>query len=123
MDKGRYTAMIFLDLKKHLTPWTAKYYLKNWRSMLSSVQGIPGLHLIYLAMQFRRVNGVILRLDDISCAVPQGSCLGPIFYAKQLIHCVCRRYHNFSKNIADLNEYLNGDLYNLKQWLQGKSLH
>ena len=48
MDKGQYTAMIFVDLKKAFDTVNHEILLKkNWRNMVSSVLRIHGLHLIY----------------------------------------------------------------------------
>ena len=85
--------------------------------------------------QFCRVNGVSSGLDDINCGVPQGSCLGPLLFMIyindlpfSLQSCQVTMYaddttlSHSSKNITDLNENLNRDLCNLKQWLQGNKL-
>ena len=50
MDKGQYTAMIFVDLKKAFDTVNNEILpKKNWRNMVSSVLRIHGLHLIYVA--------------------------------------------------------------------------
>ena len=48
MDKGQYTAMIFVDLRKAFDTVNYEILLKNWRSMVSSVLRMYGLHLIYV---------------------------------------------------------------------------
>ena len=81
------------------------------------------------------MNGVSSGLDDINCGVPQGSCLGPLLFMIYINDlpfsqqsCQVTMYADDitlshpSKNITDLNENLNRDLCNLKQWLQGNKL-
>ena len=137
MDKGRFTATVFIDLKNPfdtvdhdiLLQKIEKYvviglehiwfscYLKNWR-------------------QLCRVNGVASNMGEINCGVPQGSCLGPLLFLVcindlpfSLSNSEVTMYANdtsisySSKNIDELNETLNSDLDSLKQWLEGNKLN
>ena len=78
------------------------------------------------------MNGVPSGLDDINCGVSQGSCLGPLLFliytndlpfslqiCQFIMYADDTTLSHTSKNIVDLSENLNRDLYNLKQWLQG----
>ena len=76
MDKGQYTAMIFVDLKKAFDSVNHEILLKKLEKY-----GVIGSENAWFASylcnrrQFCRVNGVSSGLDDIKCGVPQGSCL------------------------------------------------
>ena len=136
MDKGQYTAMIFVDLKKAFDTVNHEILLKKLEKY-----GVTGSENAWFASylcnrrQLCRVNGVSSGLDDINCGVPQGSCLGPLLFMIyindlpfSLQSCQVTMYaddttlSHSSKNITDLNENLNRDLCNLKQWLQGNKL-
>ena len=136
IDKGQYTVMIFVDLKKAFDTVNHEILLKKLEKY-----GVIGSENAWFASylcnrrQFCRVNGVSSRLDDINCGVPQGSCLGPLLFMIyindlpfSLQCCQVTMYaddttlSHSSKNITDLNENLNRDLCNLKQWLQGNKL-
>ena len=136
MDKGQYTAMIFVDLKKAFDTVNHEILLKKLEKY-----GVIGSENAWFASylcnrrQFCRVKGVSSGLDDINCGVPQGSCLGPLLFMIyindlpfSLQSCQVTMYaddttlSHSSKNITDLNENLNRDLCNLKQWLQGNKL-
>ena len=81
MDKGQYTAMIFVDLKKAFDTVNHEILLKKLEKY-----GVIGSENAWFASylcnrrQFCRVNGVCSGLDDISCGVPLGSCLGPLLF-------------------------------------------
>ena len=77
IDNGKYTAMVFIDLKK-------AFDTVNHQILLAKLKkyGIDGLEYLWFQSylenwcQFCRVNGACFDLKDIDCGVPQGSCLG-----------------------------------------------
>ena len=81
MDKGQYTAMIFVDLKKAFDTVSHEILLKKLKKY-----GVIGSENAWFApylckkMQFFRMNGVSSGLADINCGVPQDSCLGPLLF-------------------------------------------
>ena len=136
MDKGQYAAMIFIDLKKAFDTVDHKILLKKLKRY-GVIDSENAWFASYLSnrMQFCRVNRVSSGLDEISCGVPQGSCLGPLLlliYINDLLFSLLSsqvtmyaddtNLSHSSKTIVDLKENLNRDLWNLKQWLQGNKL-
>ena len=136
MDKGQYTGIIVVDLKKAFDTVNHEILLKKLKKY-----GVIGSKNAWFAsylckrMQFCRVNGVSSELDDINCGVPQGSCLGPLLFliyindlpfslqsSQVTMYANDTTLSSSSKNIVDLSENLNRDLHNLKQWLQGNKL-
>ena len=130
-DKGHYTTMIFIYLKK------------TYDSVLKKLEkyGDIGHENTWFAsclchsVQFRRVNGVSSGLDNIHFGVPKGSFLGhllPLIYMYGLLIALqssqVTRYADDTtlspsfKSIGNLSENLNRDLCNLKQWLQENKL-
>ena len=81
MDKGQYTAMVFIDLKKAFDTVDHEILLKKLAKY-----GIIGLENTWFAsylenrMQFCRVNGVPSNVNNINCGVPQSSFIGPLLF-------------------------------------------
>ena len=136
MDKGQYTAMVFIDLKKAFDTVNHEILLKKLTKY-----GIIGLENTWFAsylenrMQFCRVNGFPSNVNNINCGVPQGSCLGPLLFliyindvpfslqnSQVTMYADDTTISYSSNNIDDLNDKLNRDLNCLKQWLQGNKL-
>ena len=90
---------------------------------------------VSFAWQFCKVNGALLQIKDVTCGVPQDSCLGPLLFLiyindlpRALRTCKVTMYADdtslsfASNNVADLNRFMNEDLNCLKDWLQGNKL-
>ena len=81
MDDGRYTAKIFIDLKKAFDTVDHDILLAKLRKY-----GVENLELAWFTSyltkrrQFCKVNGICYKTKDIHCGVPQGSCLGPLLF-------------------------------------------
>ena len=135
-DDGKYTAMVFNDLKKAFDTVNHQIFLAKLKKY-----GIDGLEYSWFQSyleyrrQFCRVNGACSDLKDIDCGVPQGSCLGPLLFLIYIndlplaLH-KCNLTMNTddtsisyaSKNIGELNSIINRDLDCLNKWLQGNKL-
>ena len=80
MDKGQYTAMMIVDLKKAFNTIDHEILLKKLKKY--AVIGTENAWFAsYLCkrMQFCRVNGVSSRLDDINCGVGSSGLLSRNF--------------------------------------------
>ena len=81
IDKGKTNAVIFLDLKKAFDTVDHDILIKKL-----SYYGLNGKELSLLQSyltnrsQYCSVNGKVSNFSSISCAVPQGSILGPLLF-------------------------------------------
>ena len=81
IDKGKFTAMIFIDLKKAFDTVDHQILLNKMHNY-----GIDGLEHQWFSSyldncrQFCKVKGVCSDPADISIGVPQGSCLRPLLF-------------------------------------------
>ena len=136
MDKGRFTATVFIDLKKAFDTVDHNILLQKLEKY-----GVIGLEYTRLTSylknrrQLCRVNGVASNMEEIKCGVPQGSCLGPLLFliyindlpfslknSEVTMYADDTSISYSSKDIDELNETLNSDLESLKQWLEGNKL-
>ena len=91
IDERKHTVGIFLDLSK-------AFDTVNHRILLDKLEhfGIRGLALewikcyLYNRHQYVEFNGISSSLHEISCEVPQGSVLGPLFFL--IISMICVRF-------------------------------
>ena len=136
MDDGRYTANIFIDLKKAfdtvdhdiLPAKLRKYGVENLEhSWFTSY--------ISNRKQFCKVNGICSKTKDIHCGVPQGSCLGPLLFliyindlpfalkkGKVTMYADDTSISYSSSSLVDIEQTLNSELNDLKLWMQGNKL-
>ena len=136
MDNGKYTANIFIDLKKAFDTVDHDILLAKLRKY-----GVENLELTWFTSylmnrkQFCKVNGVCSNTKDIRCGVPQGSCLGPLLFliyindlpfslkkAKVTMYADDTSISYSSSSLEDVNQTLNSELSHLKKWLLGNKL-
>ena len=136
MDKDRVTATVFIELENAFETVDHDILLQKIEKY-----GVLGLEHVWRSSylknrrQLCRVNGVASNMGEISCGVPQGSCLGPLLFLTYIndlpfslknsevtMYADDTSISYSSKNIDELNETLNSDLDSLKQWLDGNKL-
>ena len=136
IDRGKFTAMIFIDLKKAFDTVDHQILLNRMRNY-----GIDGLEHQWFSSyldnrrQFCKVNGVSSDLAEINIGVPQGSCLGPLLFliyindlpfalkrAKATMYADDTAISFSSDNIEEIDAVVNAELACLEKWLQGNKL-
>ena len=136
IDRGKFTAMIFIDLKKAFDTVDHQILLNKMRNY-----GINGLEHQWFSSyldnrrQFCKVNGVCSDLAEINIGVPQGSCLGPLLFliyindlpfalkrAKATMYADDTAISFSSDNIEEIDAVVNAELACLEKWLQGNKL-
>ena len=81
IDKGKFTAMIFIDLKKALDTVDHGILLEKMKFYgISSIEHDWFRSYLNNRKQFCKVNGVSSDIKDIDIGMPQGSCLGPLLF-------------------------------------------
>ena len=136
IDKGNYTAAVFIDLKKAFDTVDHEILLNKL-----NYYGVKGKELswfrsyLFNRKQFYRVNGHSSVTEGVDCGVPQGSCLGPLLflvYMNDLPYCLKTAdvamyaddttiYYS-SPSMNDINTAINADLEALRGWLEGNKL-
>ena len=136
IDKGKYTGLIFIDLKKAFDTVDHEILLEKLK-----MYGVNGLEHDWFTSyldnrkQFCRINGSSSDVKGINCGVPQGSCLGPLLfliYINDLPFSLQKSHVSMyaddttisisSKSIGDLQNDLNLDLLKLQDWLHANKL-
>ena len=136
MDRKLFNLVVFIDLKKAFDTVDHKILLQKLIRV-----GITGNALLliksYLIDRTQRceVNRFISRESRVKCGVPQGSILGPLFfllYINDLPTCLNKtkpRLFADDTNITaaaeclhDIEDAVNSDLENLRQWLMANKL-
>ena len=136
IDKGKYTAVVYIDLKKAFDTVDHDILLRKLNFC-----GLKGKELSWFRSyltdrrQCCKVNGRISATDSITCGVPQGSCLGPLLflvYINDLPSCLKNSLVSMyaddtsiyyaSESVSEINQAVNADLEALKGWLEGNKL-
>ena len=136
IDKGEYTGLIFIDLKKEFDTVDHNILLQKLAKY-----GVNGLEHDWFASylnnrkQLCKVNGVSSNVSDINCGVPQGSFLDPLLFLTYIndlpfslkqahvsMYADDTKISHSSMSLADLQHNLNCDLSNLQDWLNGNKL-
>ena len=136
IDKGKYTAVVYIDLKKAFDTVDHDILLRKLNFC-----GLKGKELSWFRSyltdrrQCCKVNGQISATDSITCGVPQGSCLGPLLflvYINDLPSCLKNSLVSMyaddtsiyyaSESVSEINQAVNADLEALKGWLEGNKL-
>ena len=136
IDRGKFTAMIFIDLKKAFDTVDHLIRLNKMRNY-----GIDGLEHQWFSSyldnrrQFCKVNGVCFDPAEINIGVPQGSCLGPLLFliyindlrfalkcAKATMYADDTAISFSSDNIEEIDAVVNAELACLEKWLHGNEL-
>ena len=129
MDNGKFTANIFIDLKKAFDTVDHDILLAKLRKY-----GVENLELTWFTSylmnrkQFCKVNGVCSNTKDIRRGVPQGSCLGPLLFliyindllfslkkAKVTMYADDTSISYSSSSLEDVNQTLNSELSHLRK--------
>ena len=136
MDKGQYTSVSFIDLKKAFDTVDHQILLN-----ILKVYGLSGKEITWFELylgnckQCGRVYGQTSNLQPIKLGVPQGSCLGPLLFLifindlpLKLNGSVASMNADdtsisFSSNsISTISNVFNKDLESLRIWLEENKL-
>ena len=136
IDRGKYTAMIFIDLKK-------AFDTVDHQILLDKMQFYGIIRLAhkwfssYLdnRKQYCRVNDTTSSIENIDIGVPQGSCLGPLLSllyindlpfalkrAKATMYAEDTAISYTSDKIEELDLVINEELSYIERWLQGNKI-
>ena len=129
MDNSRYTAFVFIDLKKALDTVDHSMLLKKMGKYDSKGIEMSWFQSCFkFCSQFCRVKGKNSETQNIEIGAPQGSFLGPFLFLQKLNdlpftlkHCQASMYADdttvsFStRNVDDLITTVNNDLKSLEE--------
>ena len=128
MDDGRYTANIFIGLKKAFDTVDHDILLAKLR-----IDGVYHIELAWFTSyptnrkQFCKVNRICSKTKDIHCGEPQGSCLCPLLFliyindlpfalrkGKVTMYADDTSISYSSSSLVDIEQILNSELNDLK---------
>ena len=136
IDNGRYTVMIFIDLKIAFD--TIDHQILLDKMQFYEITGHAHKWFSsYLGnrKQYCRVNGTTSSIENIDIGVPQGSCLGPLLFllyindlpfalkkvkATMYVDDTAISYSSDTSDELDL--VINEELSCIEKWLQGNKL-
>ena len=130
LDRKLFNLVVLIDLKKAFDPVDHQILLRKLE-----FYGVKGQALSLLKSYLTNRNQKFQIPNYISCGVPQGSILGPLFfllYINDLLHCLnktkprlCADDTNLTascQSITQLEATVNSDLENLRKWLIANKL-
>ena len=136
MDNGRYTEMIFIDLKTAFD--SVDHQILSDKMQFYGITGSAQKWFSsYLdnRKQYCRVNGTTSNVENIDIGVPQGSCLGPLLFllyindlpfalkkAKATMYADDTAISYASAKSEELDLVINEELSCIERWLQGNKL-
>ena len=136
LDKGNFTSVTFIDLKKVFDTVNHEILLKKiYLNGIKEKEFCWFLSYLSHRKQCCKVGGQISTYKDITCGVPQGSCLRPLLFLAyindlhlSLNHSEVNMYADdtrisFSSNsIPDINKKVDSELLCLKSWMESNKL-
>ena len=136
IDKGNFTSVTFIDLIKAFDTVNHEILLKK-----IYLCGIKDKELCWFRSylshrkQCCKTGGRISTFEDITCGVPQGSCLGPLFflvyisdlhlflnYSEVNMYADDTSISFSSDSIPEINKKVNYDHLCLKTWMESNKL-
>ena len=136
IDNGLLNGVLFIDLKKAFDTIDHEIILRKLANYGVDPNALR-LFASYLCNRSQKctVNGALSSVSKLTCGVPQGSILGPLFfliYINDLPNCLdisCAKMFADDTNItvpgctfAELEQASNSELTNLYSWLKANKL-
>ena len=136
IDNGLLNGVLFIDLKKTFDTIDHEIILRKLANYGVDPNALR-FFASYLCNRSQKctVNGALSSVSKLTCGVPQGSILGPLFfliYINDLPNCLdisCAKMFANDTNItvpgctfAELEQATNSELTNLYSWLKANKL-
>ena len=136
IDHKKLNLTIFLDLKRAFD--TVDHRIIVEKLMSYSIRGIPGnwfKFYLHNRQQFSSLNGKNSKKVEVTCGIPQGSCLGPLRFilylndfARWLIYSKANIYaddNNITISSNDKEKLVadaRAELHNITEWMRVNKL-